>query len=729
VTPLFWHYRDRDPANQHNTFVIPPLYVQKLDQGFRAGLPPLFVAANDERYRYAVIPGLLFGHVEDKQTQTQRTISPLFVRTKSPDSRVLGAGLIAWDVQREQQRDSVLFPLYYRRQRGEQTLHVSPLGGALRGPDGHVWLGALAYGFNRASVDEDGVRRSGGGLLPLIHHETRRDTSGKIVGATTAVFPLYLRDRRPERDLDIWTPLVWRGRIRGDKPRTSLSIVPLYFGQRQPDGIDVDASLLFVWSRDRTRHTHTLVAGPFYHRLTRDKLISGFGPLSYWEDSSTRRLLVVPPLVVSLEDKIKRTRTSVAFPVWFDRVQANRRVWMAFPLAVGVHRKHDFTKAGLVVPLFYDIHRLHKNFRFTGVVPLLFRYQKGGFQAEDDAADRYTLWGSFPLFFYGRDAAPVGQRRTTHSALALYWWDKSPEGWKFFTLLGGVAQKPGKEVAWYAPLIYRKVTNEQHTTFVWPLFAYHKGYRKGQDGKPYKDISTTWVLPPLFVGRHKEDRSWWQSTLLVWQFRRPHKVSTAVLPPLFFIQDSYKQRRLHWLLPLYVRDNNMAKGEAWTAVMPGLYLQHRNQKHNNAVQLPLLWHFDNPKRRVTIGALVWYDVRLRQRGVSTQVLPLIYARRETADRVGHMIGPALGSWWREAEGNPPALHWRALFWIIGGGNEDGQRYLWLFGAKIKLAPKALAPRKSRAKRRSKRERDEAKRERDEAKRNDAIESAYFDAQI
>ncbi|WP_181198371.1 hypothetical protein [Enhygromyxa salina] len=743
VTPLFWHYRDRDPANTHNTWVVPPLYVQKRAQGFRAGMPPLFVAANDERHRYAVLPWLLFGHVEDKQEQTQKTIWPLFVRTKTPSSRVLGVGLIAWDVKREvtlagqasageglgepgvveQQRDSVLFPLYYRRQRGDRTLHLSPLGGALRRPEGNAWLATLAYGFSRGPGErEDGLSRRGGGLLPLLHHETRRDANGELAGATTSLFPLFLRDRRAERDLDIWTPLIWRARVRGDKPRNNLAIVPLYFGQRQKDGVDVDASLLFFHSRDRTRHTHTIVAGPFYHRLTRDKLITGLGPLSYWEDSPKRRLLVVPPLIVSLENKVTRQRTTVGLPLWFDRAQGNnRRVWMAFPFAVGVHRKHDFTKAGLAIPLFYDIHRLHKNFRFTGVVPLLFRYQKGGFLAEDDAADRYTLWGSFPLFFYGRD----GRGRKTHSALALYWWDKDPEGFKLFTPLAGVAQKPGKELAWYAPLIYRKVTNEQHTTFVWPVFAYHKGYRKGANGKPYKDISTTWALPPLYIARHNEDRGWWQSTLLVWQFRRPHKVSTAVLPPLFFIQDSYKQRRLHWFLPLYVRDNNIAKGETWTAVIPGLFVQHRNQKHNNAVQFPVLWHFDNPKRRVTIGGFVWYDVRRHDRGTATQVLPLVYARRETSEKVGHLIGPGLATWRREAEGQPPALHWRALFWIFGGGNEDGQRYMWLFGAKIKLKSKPLKPRKARRGRRPAGEGDEA----EEAARNEAIEAAYFGATI
>jgi hypothetical protein len=700
ITPLFWHYRNRDEVDGHNTFVIPPLYVQKRNVGFRVGMPPLFVAANDERRRYAVLPWLLFGHVEDKQEGTSQTIWPLFVHAKTPSSRVIGAGLIGWDVKREMAvaegsqawRDSVLFPLYYRRQRGDATLHLSPLGGGFRKPGQSTWVGTLAYGFDR-SPGEDQVGRRGGGFLPLIHHETRRDGDGKVVGATSVVFPLLLRDRRAERDLDIWTPLIWRAAVRGDKPRKNLAVVPVYFRQRQPGGVDVDAGLLWFFSRDRNRHTHTVVAGPFYHRLQRDKLITGFGPLSYWEDSPKRRLLIVPPLIVSLENKIERTRTSVALPFWFDRIQAgeSRRVWMAFPFVVGTYRKNDFTKAGIVVPLFYDVYRIRRNTRFTGVVPLLFRYQKGGFHAQDDPNSRYTLWGSFPLFFYGHD----GLGRRTHSALALYWWDKSPEGWKMFTLLGGVAQKPGKQLTWYAPLIYRKVTNEQHTTFVWPVFAYHKGYRKNAEGKPYKDISTTWVLPPVYIGRHIEDRSWWQTSLVVWQFRRPHKVSTAVLPPVFFLQDSFKQRRLHWLLPLYMRDNNMAKDEAWTAVFPGLFVQHRNTAHHNAVQFPLLWHFQNPKRRVTIGAFLWYDVRLPERGVQTQVLPLIYARRQTEEKVGHMIGPGLATWRREAEGQPPALHWRAVFWLFGGGNEDGQRYMWLFGAKIKLGQKKLAPRKVR----------------------------------
>lgn len=728
VTPLFWHVRNRDPEHQHDTWVLAPLYFQKRATGFRTGLPPLFVAANDERFRYAVAPLLLFGHVTDKQAGTSRTIWPLFVHAKTPSARVIGAGVIAWDIKREMTlaggetqawRDSVLFPLYYRRARGDARLHLSPLGGAFQNERGKTWLATLAYGFSReAGSGPDQFARRGGGFLPLVHHETRRDAEGKLVGATSVVFPLFGRDRRPERDLDVWTPLIWRASVRGDKPRNNLAIVPLYFGQRQPGGIDVDAGLLWFWSRDRTRHTHTVVAGPFYHRLTRDKLITGLGPLSYWEDSSKRRLLVVPPLVVSFEDKIKRQRTTVALPLWFDRTQQNdaRRVWMAFPFVFGTHRKHDFTKAGIAFPLFYDIHRLRKNFRFTGVVPLLFRYQKGGFRADDEADARYTLWGSFPLFFYGH-----AKDRRTHSALALYWWDKNPEGWKFFTLLGGVGQQPGKSLTWYAPLIYRKVTNEQHTTFVWPLFAYHKGYRKDEHGKPYKDISTTWVLPPLYVGRHNEDRGWWQSSLLVWQFRRPHKVSTAVLPPVFFIQDSFKQRRLHWLLPLYVRDNHMAKGEAWTAVIPGLYVAHRNQKHDHAVQFPLVWHFANPKRRVTVGVPLWYDVRLHERGTSTQVVPGLYARRETETKVGHMIGPGLATWRREVEGQSPALHWRALFWLIGGGNEDGQRYMWLFGGKIKLKSKPLAPRKHR-KVRKRRDQPEVE---DQAARNEAIEADYM----
>src|SRR5690606_16410890 len=184
-------------------------------------------------------------------------------------------------------------PLYYRRQRGEQSLHLSPLGGAWRGPDRSAWVASLAYGFERPSTEPDsaGIMRKGGGFAPLFHHEIRRDASAQTVGATTTLFPLFLRDRRPERDLDIWTPLIWRAKVRGEKPRSNFAIAPLYFHQRQPGGVDVDAGLLFFWSRDRTRRTHTLVAGPFYHRLQRDKLLTGLGPLAYWEDSPKRRLL------------------------------------------------------------------------------------------------------------------------------------------------------------------------------------------------------------------------------------------------------------------------------------------------------------------------------------------------------------------------------------------------------------------------------------------------------
>ncbi len=693
VTPMFWHLRNRsdDPATQHDTWVVPPLYVQKRAQGFRAGLIPLVAAGNDERWRYAVLPFLLFGHVEDKQSQTTRTIFPLFVRAKSPTSRVLGIAALGWDVRRELDgvaaRDTLVFPLWYRRIRGENQLNITPLGGAWKTPEGTVGLGLLGYGFTKQD-------RRGGGLLPLFHHEVRGANHPSGAGATTVLFPLFVRDRRPERDLDVWSPLIWRGRIRGEHPRNSLAVIPFYFGQRQPDGVDVDASLFVFWSRNATRKTHTLVVGPYWHRLTRKQLTTGLVPLAFWQDSAKRRLLVVLPLIVSLENKATRERTTVALPLWFDRIQPNgRRVWMAFPFVIATYGARDFTKAGVVPPLFFDLFRLRKNYRFTGVLPFVFRYQKGGFQSTDAAEDRYTLWGSFPLFFYGRD----GKGRKTHSALALYWWERNPEGFRFYTLLGGVQQRPGKMLEWYAPLVYRKVTNDQHTTFIWPLFAWHKGYRKGPDGKRYKDISTTWVLPPLFIGRHNEDRRWWQAALVLWQFKRPHRVSTAIAPPIFFLRDSYQERRLHWLLPLYLRDNNMAKQEKWTSIFPLLYVAHRNPKHNRAVQFPLLWHFDEgEKRRVTIGGFLWYDVRLPKKQLSTQVVPLLYARRETPTKIGHMVGPGLGTWRREAPGQTPALHWRALFWMIGGGNEDGQRYLWLFGGKIKLKPKPLAAKRTRA---------------------------------
>src|SRR5690606_8840022 len=72
-----------------------------------------------------------------------------------------------------------------------------------------------------------------------------------------------------------------------------------------------------------------------------------------------------------------------------------------------------------------------------------------------------------------------------------------------------------------------------------------------------------------------------------------------------------------------------------------------------------------------------------------------------------VLGPGLGWWWRtekteDAVASKKSLHWRALFGLIGGGNDGVERYFSLVGGRIPLRPKKVwEPRRKRLKAKAK----------------------------
>lgn len=669
VTPLLWHVRDTDPAHPSRTVVAGPFY-HHASQGpdgaqFDGGLPPLLFYGRGVRRSYGIVPWLALADVTDVKENRRLTVSPLFIRSKGPDHRALGIAGLAWDVKRgDDERHSVLFPLYYRRRLGDERLTLTPLGGQLA-RDGNVTTVWGPYFDRRA--DGRHVR----GVLPLVfvgHHTVPGGTARDVV-----VAPLYLRHRAPAYDLDMWSPLVWRSRVGGERPRTGLAVAPFYFRQRQPGGVDVDAGLGFFWSRDAVRRTHTLLAGPAFHRLSRERLNAGVVPLYWWMDSKDERRLLALPFTVHVEDKVRDSHTTISVPLWFDRQQANgRRTWGAFPFVFGNRRLASFTRFSVAPPGYFDLFRLRRNMRFSGYVPLLFRYRKCGYRAEDDPSCQYTLWGSIPLFLYGRD----GRGRVTHGAL-VYYWDRRPEGTRLYTPLFGVTNEPGKTLGWYAGPIGVRTTNTWRRTFAFPVF-YRRTHR-------LERRSLTLVAPPLYVARVRKDTRFFEAGLLVWQFRQPHKVATAVVPPLFFHSHAFAERRLTWVAPLFLRDDHWAKDQTWTAIGPALYVQRRRGQDLDFVQFPLVWHIERGDAQGTFGAFAWWDIRTRK-GKTFQLVPGAYLRWATPERDTKIIGPGL-AWWTKGRGiDEGDLHWRVLLGAFGGGREDGQRYVSLFGARIRRGP-------------------------------------------
>lgn len=679
VTPLFWHVGDRTTGRQ--TVVLGNVYHHQTKAGFEGGLVPLAFWGGGSERRYGIAPLLLSGHVTDVKAKTALTITPLFVRSKTPESRTLGFGLIAWDQRRgKDEHTTGVFPLFFHRRRGDDRLLVLPLGGMKRQDGVQTMVIGPVVGRTTAT-------RKVWGVAPLLWRARERRADGVV--DHVSLIPLFFRHRAPEGDLDMYSPLVWRSEVRGDRPRKGVAVVPFYFGQRQRGGVDVDAGLGFFWSRDRTRRTHTLIAGPFYHRLSRTSLHAGVAPLSWWMDSQTKRRLIALPAIVHVVDKVKREHTTVAIPFWFDRGRANgRRTWFAFPFVAGGKRLYNFTRFSIAPPGFFDIFRLQRNSRFTGFVPLLFRYRKCGYRMEDDPKCTYTLWGSAPLFVYGKD----GMGRRTHGSL-LYVFDRRKDGYRLYTPLFGINNVPGKTLGWYAGPLAVKTTNTHTRALLFPLF-YRRAHR-------VEDQSLTLAVPPLFISRHRKDRRFLEAGLVFWQVRQQHKVSTAVLPPLFFHSHAYAQRRLTWVLPLFLRDDNYGEDQAWTAVTP-LYVQRRRGANLDFVAFPLLWHIERGENQGTFGAFLWYDVR--HKGRIVQMVPGAFLR--VAGRRGdtRIIGPGLG-WWTEGRGSKLGdFHWRVLLGLFGGGTEAGRRYATVFGARVDRGPAGpRMPSTKRAARRAERE--------------------------
>ena len=672
ITPMFWHARDR--AQGRHTLVLPPFYHHKTKRGLEGGLPPFaFYGQTDER-RYGIAPLLLFGDMTDVKAQSRLTISPLFVRHSAPGEQTIGGAGIFWDVLRRDgaERHTALLPLFYRRKRGDERLVISAIGGLYRKPGSST----MVWG---PWVQRDTPTRHVRGFAPLIWTAREKVEGGEI--RNTTVLPLVIHRRAPGDRLGMYTPLIWTRRIEGEHARRNVAIVPFYFRQRQPGGVDVDGGVGFFFSRDPNRHTHTLITGPFFHRLSRKSINTGLVPLAWWMDSSEKRRLISLPAIVHIEDKKLREHTTVAVPLWFDRQRANgKRTWAAFPFVFGGKRLHNFTRFSLAPPGFVDVFRIQKNSRFTGFVPLLFRHRKCGYLADDDPACAYTLWGSVPLFLYGKD----GKGRRTHGSL-VYVWDRSPDGARLFTPLFGFDNRPKKVVGWYAGPVGMRTSNTHQRIHVFPLY-FHRKHR-------LEDRSLRLVVPPLYIGRVKRDKRFFEAGLVVWQVRQQHKISTAVLPPLFFHSHAYAQRKLTWVLPLFLRDDNKGDDQAWTAIGPALYVQRRKGENLDFVQFPLVWHIERGENQGTFGAFVWWDIRAR--GRTLQMVPGAYMR--IAGRRGDtkMIGPGLGWWTRGRGATAGDFHWRALLGLFGGGVEAGRKYVSIFGGRIDRGPGRAPPERVR----------------------------------
>lgn len=645
LSPLAWHHAKRTGPDQawQNSYMVGPVFGSFGPKRRGFNLFPLVFHQRHAKGGYTVIPPLLGGYRVQGDTRT--LIHPLAVWQKSPTRRTLGLGGIFWDIQGPQSRKTTLFPLFYREQSPKRSLLATPIGAAWSTEHGRRFLFGPVFGERKQKA---GGQSHTTGLFPL--WARHRGPKAKV----DLIAPLWLSAKTPERELQLITPLIWHTRTFGKLPKRGFALAPLYFRQRQAQGVNIDAFPGFYWSRNGYRKTHTLIAGPFFHRLSRTALHTGIFPLTWWRDSQHQRRLIALPLVFHTQNKRLRTHTTIALPFWFDRQRAPHvRTWLAFPLMIGREYPHSFTRVGLGALGAIDVFSLRKNRRFTGWLPFAFRHQRCGFRADDPPNCRYTVYGSFPLFLYGTNH----RDRFAHGVSLLYYYERNKARRKFLTLVGGVDHEPQKRLTWYAGPIYRHVTPTRKAFGIAGLFMRH--------GSRVEDKSLTMVLPPLFISRRNKDRRWFEAALLAWQFRSQHKVTTVVLPPIFGHHHAYAERKLSWLAPLYVDDHQIGKQKRLTVIPPALYVRRRKPGRKTTVQFPLWWDFERQEKR-------------------TRVIPGLFFRKDDPIQQTTVLGPGL-AWWTVEEDLDPNdgiaadRRWRVLLGLFGGGREEGRRFWSILG--------------------------------------------------
>jgi hypothetical protein len=287
---LFGHVLETTRTKWHDTWVFGPVYAKRTIPGWHGGLMPLAAFGRDDTLRYTVLPPLLFGDVTYVKEQRRLTISPVFARSKSPEGRTLGVLNLFWDVKRKgDERHTVMFPLYYRRQHADRVLTLTPLGGGLedQGPQ-HLDGDAAALRRPRSLGPGGAAARQ---LRPdpagVLGSPPGRRRGGEEPGGRPAVRVSPRAGRGPRHVVAAGVADGDPRREAAQEPRGVAVLLPPAPARRDRRRRGA-APLPFFHSRDPVRHTHTLIAGPFFHRLSRTSLNTGVVPLAWWMDSEKR---------------------------------------------------------------------------------------------------------------------------------------------------------------------------------------------------------------------------------------------------------------------------------------------------------------------------------------------------------------------------------------------------------------------------------------------------------
>lgn len=575
--PLFFHYRDR---RAKTTFTqAGPLYVTTGPKRWSFGLVPLLFAGRRPHGHHVVVFPLFWRRVRGDRAFT--VAGPVYWWRRG-DDRGHGVVPLYW-FRRWYSRGGyvssslLLFPFLYHLNTPTRQMVVTPLGGWSEDRKRHRSTGVVLTAFWRRTP-----RSLTAGLFPFYGYHRDR-----VAGSTTHVFlPLNIIHVAKDRSSVVLFPFLFRFR----RPTwRSLVVFPLYWRLRQRHGWNADVIFPLaarVWKGKR----RILAIGPLYHEAAGDSARTrrfGIFPLLHvgWDRRTTYGHFL--PLVFHYRNKVKGTGFTVAGP-FFTVLRRKSRHSGVVPLAFWGHTGSKSYAVGF--PLVWHFADAKRRASTTFVGPL-FWHRRGN----------VTGGGLAPLLWVQR-----GPGRTQVTLFPLLHVERRPTRLRVWTPLFGFGwdRTRGTSHGYVGPVYWGR-TRTGNSQVVFPLF-----WRFAKSGS-----SRTMVLFPLYFGTRSLESRFDVVFPFVWH-RRTVTGRTWFIFPLWYDHKEYDESRTTALFPLFFQHRLYYKKDTTWMVAPSLYVRKRPHKLD-VVLFPLFWHHRRPEGRSTtvLFPLYWDFARRGHRSV------------------------------------------------------------------------------------------------------------------
>lgn len=186
AAPL-WYQLD-EPGHSLCAALLPPIWWEDEGAVERHFVLPFYACLADTDGSLTVVPPLFAAREADGESEWWTLLANGW---SAPESTGLNVYPLWWSSTEGEQSSRMLLPLFYERERGDERLLLTPLGGYGWDASGTTAftnvLGPLFHHSRGPGVDTTAL------LWPLFERETRRDPHDDAAGATTETraFPLF----------------------------------------------------------------------------------------------------------------------------------------------------------------------------------------------------------------------------------------------------------------------------------------------------------------------------------------------------------------------------------------------------------------------------------------------------------------------------------------------------------------------------------------------------------